>query len=82
MDAKGSRELIVCMMGFGFSRNRLSAALNVGHKTLSFERPSIIARTAKSIERLHWTVYRNHGPFRRHCTCEWTVEVRDFMEAA
>ncbi len=82
VDAAVSRELVACMMAFGLTRPRLSVALNVAYRTLQFKRPTIIRRTADRIEGLHWGLFMRHGPFRRHCQCEWTVEVRDFMEAA
>ncbi len=82
LDATVSRELLACMMAFGLTRNRLSVALGVAYKTLELKRPTVIKRTAERIEGLHWGLFMRHGPFRRHCTCEWTVEVRDFMEAA
>lgn len=82
LDAKASRELVACMMAFGLTRKRLSVALNVAYRTVQLKRPTIIKRTAERIERLHWGLFVRHGPFRRHCQCEWTVEVRDFMEAA
>ena len=75
------RPLIGCMVEFGLQRRKIATVAGCTEKTLRLQRETVNAATADKIQELHWSLFRNHGPFRAHCTCEWTPEIRDFMES-
>ena len=75
------RPLVECMASFGLKRRKIAAVAGCTEKTLRLQRESVNAATAEKVSELHWGLFRNHGPFRAHCSCEWTPEIRDFMES-
>lgn len=77
------RGLVNCLLGFGIPERRLSVALGGHDRELRILKgKSAEAQTKEKLEKLHWDLWRSHGPFRAHCKCEWPYEIRQWVEAA
>lgn len=71
--AGAARERVACLAAFGVTLTRIGRALGTRYPGVRLH-DRITVRKEREIERLHWGLWRRHGPFRRHCGCrapEW-----------
>lgn len=83
VDAAPSRAMLACLLGFGVAPGRIGSAMGKnGRGKPRIRRPRVRASTAEGLARLHWGLWRTHGPFRRHCRCEVPARVLEELERA
>lgn len=69
------RPLIECMIAAGSNRQRIGNLIGVSPQTLRLDYPTVNARVARSVEELHWGLWKGIGDFRAHCGCPIPTEV-------
>lgn len=68
------------LIDFGIPKSRIALALGKQSPALQLSPTTVSTKNARQVDDLHWTLWKNHAPFRSRCSCSLPADILRLLE--